>query len=64
MVVNDDTSEDSYLSSTTWVLLTDDSLWFESPSFGGADIGPAKAPVRFRAWTDDYSNIFQVLKLN
>jgi hypothetical protein len=64
MVVSDDTSEDSYLSSTTWVLLTDYSLWFENPSFSGADIGPAKAPVRFRAWTDDYSNIFQILKLD
>jgi hypothetical protein len=64
MVVNDDVSEDSYLSSTTWVLLTDYSLWFESPAFGGAQIGPAKAPVRFRAWTDDYSNIFQILKLD
>jgi hypothetical protein len=64
MVVSDDTAEDSYLSSTTWVLLTDHSLWFESPSFAGADIGPAKAPVRFRAWTDDYSNIFQILKLD
>jgi hypothetical protein len=63
-VVDDDGEEFSYLSSSTWVLVTADKSWFDSPSFRMADMTPAVAPARFRAWTDDYSNIFQILKLN
>jgi hypothetical protein len=57
-----DSPEASYLSSTTWVLLTSDPSWFKSASFSDADMEPAKAPKDFRGWTDDYSNIFQILQ--
>ena len=62
MVVSDD-PEESYMSSSTWVLLTSDGDWFKTLSFANADMGPAKAPAGFRGWTDDYSNVFQILKL-
>ncbi len=64
MSVSDD-SEDSfsYLSSSTWVLLTSEAEWFKADSFKGADMTEAAAPKSFRAWTDDYSNVFQILKL-
>ena len=62
-VVEDDGEEFSYLSSSTWVLATSDQDWLHGPSFNGADMSPGKAPAGFRAWTDDYSNIFQILKL-
>jgi hypothetical protein len=63
-VVDDDGEEFSYLSSSTWVLVTADMSWFDSPSFRQADMTPGTASAKFRAWTDDYSNIFQILKLN
>ncbi len=62
MVVSDD-PEEGYLSASTWVLLTSDGDWFKAASFAHADMGPATAPKGFRAWTDDYSNVFQILKL-
>jgi hypothetical protein len=62
-VVEDDGEDFGYLSSSTWVLVTSDQAWFQSPSFHGADMSPGKIPAGFRGWTDDYSNIFQILKL-
>jgi len=63
VVVNDDGGEASYLSDSSWVLLTSDGAWFKSPSFMKADMTDAVAPPGFRTWTDDYSNVFQILKL-
>lgn len=64
MVVNDDGQDADYLSSSTWVLVTADGAWFGMEPFKNADIAPAKAPATFRTWTDNYSNIFQILKLD
>ncbi len=64
MTVSDDGSEEPYLSASTWVLLTSNSPIFLDDAFKDADIQPAKAAKTFRAWTDDYSNVFQILKLD
>ncbi|HEV2199804.1 MAG TPA: fused MFS/spermidine synthase [Bryobacteraceae bacterium] len=61
--VNDDGEEAPYFSSSTWVLLTSNAAWFDAPSFKGADMHPAKDRSNFRPWTDDYSNLFQILSL-
>jgi spermidine synthase len=63
IVIDDGGKEASYYASSTWVLLASDATWFENPSFLGANVTPAIVPQGFRAWTDDYSNIFQILKL-
>jgi hypothetical protein len=63
-VVSDEGEEEDYLSSSTWVLLTSDDAWFKSLSFAKADMSNAQASAKFRGWTDDYSNIFQILKLD
>ncbi len=63
MTVNDDASEASYLSSSTWVLLTENSSFFDAPSFSNADMHQAKTPAGFRPWTDDYSNLWQIVSL-
>ena len=63
MTVDDDGEEASYASSSTWVLVTSNKAWFDAPSFKGADIHPAKTIPNFRPWTDDYSNLFQILSL-
>ena len=62
--VNDDGGLGSYFSSSTWVLVTSDTSWFLTNPFADADISKTKFPEKFRAWTDDYSNIVQILRLN
>jgi SAM-dependent methyltransferase len=64
MVLEDDGASEPYYSASTWVLVTGDSTWFQAPSFQGASMSPARAPAGFRAWTDDFSNVFQSMKLN
>ena len=62
VVVQDDGKGASYLTASTWVLLTEDDRWLASPSFADAHMNPAKASASFRAWTDAYSNVFKILK--
>jgi hypothetical protein len=61
--VSDDGEGGSYLSSSTWVLVTSHPQWFDSSAFTGADITPTPLKTGFRPWTDDYSNIVQILRL-
>ena len=63
MVVYDLPPDDSFLYESSWILLTSDPAWFQRPSFEDANMAPAAAPHGFRTWTDDYSSIFQILKL-
>ena len=63
MTVDDDGEEASYMSSSTWVLVTSSKDFFKSSSFGDADIHPTKPAAKFRPWTDDYSNLFQILSI-
>ena len=63
-VINDTGYEASYLSSSTWILVTSDVALFDAPSFKDARMRPAKMPRKFRPWTDDYSNLFQILVLD
>ncbi len=61
IVVEDDGEDADYLSDTTWVLVTGDSK-LDGTAFEGASMEPAKLRPEIRTWTDDYSNLFQVLK--
>ncbi len=63
MTVSDDGTEESYFSASTWVLVTADDSIFLDDAFDNSFMEPAKAAPGFRAWTDDYSNIVQILKL-
>ncbi|HEV2687511.1 MAG TPA: fused MFS/spermidine synthase [Bryobacteraceae bacterium] len=61
--VDDDADEyDDYLSSSDWVLVTADPVVFSQPAFQASGIKPVKPRPRFRPWTDDYSNLFQILR--
>jgi hypothetical protein len=62
MVVYDE--GDSFSNSTTWVLITAEPGFFQSPFFHGANMYPPVADPSFRAWTDDYSNIVSILSLD
>jgi hypothetical protein len=61
--VADEGEGGEYLSSSTWVLVTADASLPKSSQFVNADISPSKSIKRFRPWTDDYSNIVQILRL-
>jgi spermidine synthase len=64
MTVYDEGDQAPYLSGNTWVLVTSDTSIFLDRAFDDANIVPAKSQQNLRAWTDDYSNVFQILKLN
>ena len=61
MTVTDDGYEEPYFSASTWVLVTSDETIFQDDAFDQAFIQPSEAKSSFRAWTDDYSNIVQIL---
>jgi hypothetical protein len=62
--VSDDGEGGSYLSSSTWVLVTSDPDWFNASSFADAQVTKTEVTPNFRPWTDDYSNIVQILRWN
>jgi hypothetical protein len=63
MTASDDGDRAPYLSTSVWVLVTSDSGVFLDPAFNDADLLPSVVKKNFRPWTDDYSNVFQILKL-
>jgi len=60
-VVDDEGDEASYLSSSTWVLVTSDLSLYQGKFFKDATISQYHPKKDFRPWTDDYSNLFQIL---
>ena len=60
--VNDDGEDEDYLSESDWVLVASDHTPFTNGLLRGPAIKPAKPRPGFRAWTDDYSNLIQILK--
>ncbi|HZU27168.1 MAG TPA: fused MFS/spermidine synthase [Bryobacteraceae bacterium] len=61
--IEDDASTASYFSSSTWVLVTSDESWFSTQQFSDATMSPTQLQPGLRPWTDDYSNIVQILRL-
>jgi spermidine synthase len=61
LLVTDDPGEDSYLYRSDWVLITSNSQIFHNlrDSGLGKEFG---ANVRLRPWTDNFNNLFEVLK--
>jgi hypothetical protein len=61
VTIDDDAAEADYLFETTWVLLSADSSVFRRAEFDKA-ADPARTRAGLRPWTDDYSNLFQIVK--
>ena len=60
-MITDDADEGVGGSRSDWVLLTDRAALFERPAFSAAEeIGRGEG----RLWTDDYSNLWQILGLS
>jgi len=60
-VVEDEGDEASYLSSSTWVLVSSNVSLYQGKFFKDATISQYPPKKGFRPWTDDYSNLFQIL---
>ena len=57
VVVADDSYEETYYVSSTWVILSRDPKFFSHPNFADSYTRSANVKAEFREWTDDYSNI-------
>jgi hypothetical protein len=62
-VIEDEGDQASYLSSSTWVLVTSDLSLYNGEFFKDAAAYQFTSPKGFRPWTDDYSNLFQILNI-
>lgn len=61
--INDEDEELDYFSDSDWVLVTSDAGLFHDPIFKTSSAQPAVVRANLRPWTDDYSNLFQILKI-
>jgi SAM-dependent methyltransferase len=59
MLVSDDGETEEYYSSSDWILISSDRSIFSDPLFKGSTL--AKTKPGLRPWTDDYSNLIQIL---
>ena len=62
--VDDQDEEQDYFSNSDWVLVSADAAIFRDPAFKSSSVQPARYRPNLRPWTDDYSNLFQILKLH
>ena len=64
VLVNDDPDEDdqSRRSRSDWVLVSRDRAALDAPRIVEAGAEPAEDRPEWRTWTDDYSNLVQILK--
>jgi hypothetical protein len=61
VIDTDDGDSDSGVFGATWVLVSGDRGFFEKPDVKNAGTAP-KSSSGLRMWTDDYSNLFRILK--
>ena len=61
VLITDDPDDDPYLSRTDWVIVTKNRDFIND-----ADVAKKRAPIvpiaGMRTWTDDFNNLFQILK--
>ncbi|PYT17511.1 MAG: hypothetical protein DMG59_07135 [Acidobacteria bacterium] len=62
VVVSDEGEDEDYYSPSTWILLCRSTNLFHHANFHGRSITRIEYKPGFRAWTDDYSNIIQIIK--
>jgi len=64
MDVDDEDEEEDYFSTSDWVDIASDGGIFRDAAFKSSSVQPARMRPNLRPWTDDYSNLFQILKLH
>ena len=58
----DDEDDTSFKSRSDWVLVSRDAAALKAPAIVEAGAAPAEDRPGWRTWTDDYSNLVQILK--
>jgi len=61
--VDDQDEGEDYFSNSDWVLVSGEAAIFRDPAFKSSSVQPALYRPTLRPWTDDYSNLFQILKI-
>jgi hypothetical protein len=61
-VVYDEGNSEAYYVSNTWILLSKSPAIFGHSNFQDANTYALQPRKGFRGWTDDYSNIIQILR--
>ena len=63
LVADDDNDDEKSIKSRSdWVLVSRDAAALEAPAIADAGAMPAEDKPEWRTWTDDYSNLVQILK--
>jgi spermidine synthase len=63
VVVDDDGIDEDYYSASAWIILARDAALFQHANFHDTwAVTKLKRKPGFRSWTDDYSNIVQILQ--
>jgi hypothetical protein len=62
ILVYDEGTSEPYYVSNTWVLLSKSPAVFAHPNFQDGSTSSLQPRKGFRTWTDDYSNIIQILR--
>jgi hypothetical protein len=62
ILVSDEGEDQDYLDKSDWVLVTGSRELFSDALFQADGIRPAKLRQGLRPWTDDYSNLVEILK--
>ena len=64
VLISDDPEDEdkSIKSRSDWVLVSRDAKALEAPAIVEAGAAPAEDRPEWRTWTDDYSNLIQILK--
>jgi hypothetical protein len=61
--VDDEDEAEDYFSNSDWVLVSADGAAFRDAAFKSSSVQPTRIRPNLRPWTDDYSNLFQILKI-
>ena len=62
VIVTDDGWEQDYYSPSDWVVLSRSAVLFTQEEFQDGFVDKLRIRPNFRPWTDDYSNVVQILK--
>jgi hypothetical protein len=61
IAIENDSDDDNAISVAKWVLVTRNSRFLKLPLLAKDEI-PIISPPGLRPWTDDYNNLFRILK--
>jgi hypothetical protein len=61
--VDDEDEEEDYFSSSDWVLVSANGSIFHDAAFKSSSVRPPRMRTNLRPWTDDYSNLFQIVRI-